>query len=213
MTSPEGRHDADVADVQRDEARAARRSLEPAERARAQTAICRLLCALAELDGGGRLGWYLPTDGEVDLEGAVATLRSGGWELLLPVVGPGRSMTFATWGPDVAVAPNQYGIPEPEHEPGDLVTATVLDAVVVPCVALDRAGHRLGFGAGYYDRALADARRTVRIGVAFEVQVVPHVEPAPWDVPLDVVVTETGVHRLDAHDPGRPVDGPGDRDR
>ena len=72
----------------------------------------------------------------------------------------------------------------------------------MPCVAVDPDGHRLGFGAGYYDRALAGAAATARIGVAFEVQVVDRLEPAPWDVPLDVVVTEARTIRPDAHDPG-----------
>ena len=67
--------------------------------------------------------------------------------------------------------------------------------VVVPCVAVDPSGNRLGFGAGYYDRALAGPSPVIRLGVAFEVQVVDRIEPAPWDVPLDVVVTESRVIR------------------
>lgn len=202
MTSPDRSRQTEVADLQRAEARSARRSLEPAVRERAQAAICGRLCSLPELGRGGRLGWYRPTDGEVDLAGAVTTLRAAHWELLLPVVGADRSMAFAPWEPDDELVPNRYGIAEPVHAPGALVPATGLDAIVVPCVAVDPAGHRLGFGAGYYDRALADGDRVVRIGVAFEAQVVAAVQPAPWDVPLNVIVTEERVLSPDGRRPG-----------
>jgi 5-formyltetrahydrofolate cyclo-ligase len=158
--------------------------------------------SLQELSRSARVGWYLATDGEVDLGPAVGALRAEGTELWLPVVGPSRSMRFAAWTTTTPLAPNRYGIAEPACSPDELVGAAELDAVVVPCVAVDPDGHRLGFGAGYYDRALAGAAATARIGVAFEVQVVERLQPAPWDVPLDVVVTEARTIRPDAHDPG-----------
>ncbi len=182
-------------------ARAARVALDGAARDRAQAAIAARLVALPGLVAGTRLGWYLPTDGEVDLDAACAPLRARGVELLLPLVGPEHSLRFAPWHDDTPLQTNRYGIDEPAHSPDQSVTAGQLDAVVVPCVAVDPAGHRIGFGAGYYDRALAPSSAR-RIGVVFEVQVVDHLEPAPWDVPLDLVLTEARELRPDAHDPG-----------
>jgi 5-formyltetrahydrofolate cyclo-ligase len=188
----------------RDRARAARRDLDPTARRSAEASLTQLLLELDELDepeapADGdrptRVALYLPTDGEVDLSGAADEVAGRGWQVLLPVIGPARSMSFAPWSPGSPLVANRYGIPEPAHDVGDLVAAQELDVVVLPCVAVDRSGHRLGFGAGYYDRALADAAATQRIGVAFEVQVVDRIDPAPWDVPLDVVVTEAGVIR------------------
>jgi 5-formyltetrahydrofolate cyclo-ligase len=182
--------------------RAARRALGDAERRRAQAAIVDRLLSLDELRRAGRVGWYLATDGEVDPIGAVDALRARGTQLWLPVVGAERSMRFAPWHRDAAMRPNRYGSVAPAGADPRAEGADELDAVVVPCVAVDESGHRVGFGAGYYDRALAGTG-AVRIGVAFELQVVAQLTPAPWDVPLDVVVTEARCVRPDAHDPGR----------
>ena len=68
--------------------------------------------------------------------------------------------------------------------------------VVVPCVAVDRSGNRLGFGAGYYDRALAaPGGRPVTVAAVFDVQLVEAVPARDWDVPMQVVVTQSSVIR------------------
>lgn len=189
-----GRTDSDAATL-RVRCRAARRGIDTTTRRAAESALAEQLLELTELSGPGQLALYLPTDGEVDLSGAADELRRRDWQLFLPVIGPERSMTFAPWSPESPMVGNRFGIAEPEHDDADLVTADALGVVIVPCVAVDRSGHRLGFGAGYYDRALATATATLRIGVAFETQVVERLRPEPWDVPLDVVVTETRVLR------------------
>jgi 5-formyltetrahydrofolate cyclo-ligase len=75
-----------------------------------------------------------------------------------------------------------------------------IDVVVLPVVGFDRRGNRLGMGAGYYDRALRrrqDAarawRRPLLVGVAFACQELPAIPASPWDVPLDLIVTERGI--------------------
>jgi 5-formyltetrahydrofolate cyclo-ligase len=101
---------------------------------------------------------------------------------------------------------NAFGIEEPAgHARVALLT---LDAVLVPLVAFDARGHRLGMGAGFYDRALRrrlDGRQTFRrprlIGVAYAIQQAAAIERAPWDVALDLVVTERGVIRCDSPPP------------
>jgi len=176
------------------------------------------MASLDELGRPGRIGWYHAADGEVDLADVVPTLRRRGWQLFLPIIGAANSMSFMEWQVGGQLVPNRFGILEPAIDPGagtegpgtegpdgsgpggsgpEVVGASALDVVVVPCVAVDPAGHRLGFGAGYYDRALAGVRRITRLGVVFEVQVVDRIDPAPWDVPLDVVVTEARVIRPD----------------
>jgi 5-formyltetrahydrofolate cyclo-ligase len=175
--------------------------MDPATRRTAQASLIEQLLGLAELArpdepaASARIGMYLATDGEVDPSSAAEQLEARGWQVLLPVIGPARSMSFAPWSPGSPVVENRFGVAEPAHDDADLVAADALRVVVVPCVAVDRSGHRIGFGAGYYDRALADASATLRVGVAFEVQVVDRIRPEPWDVPLDVVVTEAGVLR------------------
>ncbi|MFN7150538.1 MAG: 5-formyltetrahydrofolate cyclo-ligase [Microthrixaceae bacterium] len=197
-------HEPGTLDDLRRRCREARRRLGPAERTGAEAQLVDRLLALDELSGAATVAWYLPTDGEVDLRGAVDVLRARGATLWLPVIGEARSMQFARWAPDTELVVNRYGIPEPASADGsrpaaDTRRAEELDVVVVPCVAVDERGTRVGFGAGYYDRALGAVpidRRPHSIGVAFEAQVVGTLEPAPWDVPLDVVVTEARTMRV-----------------
>lgn len=189
--------------------RAARRHKVGSERSSAEEAAVELLCSLPELGAApapGRrpeqtVGWYLPIDGELDPGGAAGRLRARGWTLLLPVVGADRDMSFVRWEPGDELIENRFGIAEPARSDRPRLAASDLDVVLVPCVAVDPAGNRLGFGAGFYDRALAGTD-AVRIGLAFEVQVVDRLEPEPWDVPLDVIVTEERTLRPDANDPG-----------
>jgi len=93
------------------------------------------------------------------------------------------------------LAPGAFGILEPK--PGHLrpVPLQRADLVLVPLVAWDEKGHRLGYGAGYFDRALARARRVTKVGLALESQRLPQIPESRHDVPLDIVVTEKRVVR------------------
>lgn len=105
---------------------------------------------------------------------------------------PDGSLTFRRWTASTVLRRSGLGVPEPvdteDFPVGDL------DVLVVPAVAVDRRGNRLGFGAGFYDRALTRrSRGALLVGAVHSVQVVDELEPEPWDVPLDIVVTEKGV--------------------
>jgi len=181
----------------RSQLRARRRQVAPARRAAAERDLVARLESLPELAGPGRLATYVAADGELDPAGAVELLRRRGWTVHLPVVGTERDMAFVAWEHGDELTPNRYGIPEPPaHRPQR--TAGELDVVLVPCVALDRSGNRLGFGAGFYDRALQDvasAPTPVRIGVVWDDGIVDGLDPHALDVPMHVVVTERRVLR------------------
>jgi 5-formyltetrahydrofolate cyclo-ligase len=83
-----------------------------------------------------------------------------------------------------------YGIREPKARLIRPVLQGEIDAVVIPAVAFDRQGHRLGYGGGYYDRFLPDAPRAERIGIAFARQIVAAIPADPHDVTMDRIVTE-----------------------
>ena len=83
-----------------------------------------------------------------------------------------------------------YGIREPQEDLIRPVPPEEIDAVVVPAVAFDRRGHRLGYGGGYYDRFLPGASRATRIGVAFARQIVTEIPADPHDVRMDRIMTE-----------------------
>ena len=200
MTDPSDRLRDPPETALRSDLRARRRGLRPHDRTVATTAIIDRLLGLPELGprmGTGRanVGLFSATDGEVDLTSMAPVLRSRGWRTFLPLVGDDRSMTFASWTGDDTLVPGRFDISVPAR-PTEQVLVGELDVVVVPCVAVDLAGNRLGFGAGFYDRALAArAPSTVLLAPVFDFCVVERIEPRPWDVPVDVVVTEVREHR------------------
>lgn len=158
-------------------------------------AVAHTLGTHEELRQAHKIGLYVANDGEVDLAPLAVELSRANKQLALPVVGEQKVMDFYRYQPGDELAPNRFHIPEPA--PGaDLVEGSTLDLVLVPMVAFDDAGNRLGMGVGYYDRYLARLGREARprtIGIAHQVQ---HSEiPLPtesWDMPLDCVVTEAG---------------------
>lgn len=198
MVSPSDTPDAaSPIDAARAAGLAARSALDPDERASATAAVVQRVLDLAELQSPGVRGVVagsVSVQGEIDLSDALDALRARGWRIALPVVGGGDPgvMRFRIHRSGDPLVVGRFGIPVPA--PGGLpeLTAADLDVVIAPCVAVDEAGTRVGFGAGYYDRALADpTERPLVVVAAFEVQVVRDALAArPWDVAGDVVVTD-----------------------
>src|SRR6202011_6370566 len=120
-------------------------------------------------------------------------LAAAGARLALPVVaGRGKPLIMRAWGFGEPLAAGVWGIREPK--PAAPVLAP--DIVIVPLLAFDRAGQRIGYGAGYYDLTLARlraAKTIVAVGLAFAAQEVPAVPFTPRDEPLDLVLTEEEV--------------------
>jgi len=91
-----------------------------------------------------------------------------------------------------------FGIPEPAATT-PIVPLASIEVVLVPGLGFDARGYRLGWGKGYYDFTLAESSHALRIGLAFECQVVPEV-PHEWnDMPVDIIVTEDGIRRCSVH--------------
>ena len=159
---------------------------------RASEVVVRRLLALPELAGRLRIGAYLGVRGEVDPS---ALCHVDHLEVALPVTTVGEPLRFVV--PSGPLEEGPYGILQPGE--GTEVVPLDLDVVVLPAVAVDRSGHRVGHGAGFYDRTFADRRdRTpppVLIGVCHSFQVVENLDAGPWDVPLDLVVTDAGIIR------------------
>ena len=135
---------------------------------------------------GGAIAGYVAHRGEPDILPFLLRAHELGVVVALPRVREQGRMRFAAWHPDMALAPGALGIPQPAAGADEIVPATVL----TPLVAFDRGGHRLGQGAGYYDRWFAAHPRAMRIGIAWSVQEVPALPRDEWDVPLHAVVTE-----------------------
>lgn len=170
-------------------------------RARSEAASVRLL-GLAELarPRGLAVAGYVAAKGEIDPALALADVAARGAVVALPRVSaeaPRLRFHRADAGPLVAGA---FGLLEPAATAAEL-GPEALDVVIVPGLAFDAEGRRLGFGGGYYDGAFATVapgsgnRRAVRSGLAFDFQIVPRCPAGAADVPVDAVVTEARVLR------------------
>ena len=183
--------------------RMVRRRMPAGERAAAERAIRRELQRLGLWRRGRRIGVYLGMPGEVNLRPAFDDAWARGALLYVPRIRNRRSgeMSFVPLYPGAPMRRNGFGIEEPAGE--GRIALLGLDAVLVPLVAFDARGHRLGMGAGFYDRALRrrldrsqSFRRPRLLGIAYAIQQAAAIERAPWDVALDLVVTERGILRF-----------------
>jgi 5-formyltetrahydrofolate cyclo-ligase len=184
-----------------------RRRAQPVrERLDAAAAVAsHLLPELAAFEG--RIAGYWAIGGELPLHAVQANLPAT-LRWCLPVLHEDGRLRFREWSAGQALEPNRHGIPEPAA--GPLRAADELAVVLVPLLAFDAKGDRLGQGGGWYDRSFA-FRRTERdhapspdrtlvprlIGIAYDCQQVDALEAADWDVPLDAVVTPSAFHRFD----------------
>lgn len=178
----------------RQDMRRRRQALEPLSQRAAAEAATNHLTHLPAWPGARRIALYLANDGEVDTGPLAARCRDSGKQLFLPVIDQRNLLQFAEWVDGVELLPNRYGIPEPPDSSARCPAAE-LDILVLPLVAWDRGGGRLGMGGGFYDRALAGIDGPVLVGLAHALQEVPQVPRDDWDITLDFVVTDSALHQ------------------
>jgi 5-formyltetrahydrofolate cyclo-ligase len=173
----------------RSAALARRDGLGDAPRAAAAEAIARRGLPI-DIKSGAVVAGYSPIRSEIDPTPLMRMLAALDARLALPaVIARGKSLVFRAWSPNDKLMVGPLGIPEPSPAAAELVP----DIMLVPLAAFDRAGHRIGYGAGHYDVTLAHLRKAnavVAIGLAFAVQEVEAVPMQPHDVALDYVLTE-----------------------
>ncbi len=135
------------------------------------------------------LFWPIVSRHEVDLRPLDATLRARGVRIAYPAIDADTNvMTFRFVDDVSALEDKGYGFMEPS---ADAPIATALDAIIVPAIAVDPTGHRIGYGAGYYDRTLPSlAPPAVSIAVAYDWQLVAEVPATEGDVRVAWVVTD-----------------------
>jgi len=139
---------------------------------------------------------YCAIGSEANPMSILAQRHALGIPCYLPMMTRAKTLLFGRWSPKDTLVPNRFGIPQPGSS--DRVVAEDLEVIVVPLVAFDKQGNRLGTGGGYYDRSLSFLLKSKRptkpwiIGAAFGMQQVDVLPVQQWDVPLDSVVTEDG---------------------
>jgi 5-formyltetrahydrofolate cyclo-ligase len=145
---------------------------------------------LARLAGLARVAAYVPIGSEPGSLDLLDRLRERGTVVLLPIVGPNHALSWAVYLGAKALTTGPWGLREPaanDAEPAGLDTA---EAILVPALAVDRRGHRLGRGAGYYDRALRRVPAAVPVAALLhDGELVRQLPADPWDRPVTAAVT------------------------
>ena len=136
---------------------------------------------------------FMPLASEINPLPLMQMLAGQGARLALPAIaGRGQPLAMRAWALGAPLDRGQWGIREPKPEAAEVEP----DILLVPLLAFDRAGHRVGYGAGYYDLTIAQLRvrkPVIAVGLAFAVQEVPAVPATPRDSRLDLVLTEREV--------------------
>jgi 5-formyltetrahydrofolate cyclo-ligase len=141
------------------------------------------------------IGFCWPYKAEPDTRFFLHAMRRRGARTALPVVvEKKRPLEFREWWPGATTTPGVFDLPIPQG------TAVLRPrALLVPPVGIDAQGYRLGYGGGFFDITLAAAvPQPLKIAVAFELSRMPTIYPLPHDIPMDFVVTEKGVQRVEA---------------
>jgi 5-formyltetrahydrofolate cyclo-ligase len=164
----------------------------------ASAAVCKLVTALPAFARAKRIALYSALPGEIDPAALGETVRARGGETAYPRVERRDPPTLSFKRAGAAeLTVGKFGVAEPAADAPALALAEV-ELAIVPGLAFDDGGHRLGFGRGYYDAALADAPNVLRIGVCHEFQKLPSVPRSSRDQAVDILVTPAGARATGA---------------
>ena len=139
------------------------------------------------------LASYVSISNEVDTHTLIDRALESGKRVAVPVVEPNRTLIHLEIRSMAELKPSGFGLLEPSGKDGAVVPPGAFDIVLVPGLAFDRAGNRVGFGAGYYDRFLSLAH-AFKIGLAYDFQLFDRLPHGPRDIPMDLVITESEVY-------------------
>jgi 5-formyltetrahydrofolate cyclo-ligase len=168
------------------------------EQAKKARQLMRIIVQLPKFIHSQCLAAYWPNDSEINPLGILAVAHEMGKSCYLPRLTPDPivHMQFMEYHPGDCLTANHLGILEPSLENRKSIPPKSLDVVLVPLVAFDKKGHRLGMGKGYYDYTFAFHKtdpnpQPFLLGIAYDLQRVSELPAEEWDIPLDGVATET----------------------
>ena len=185
-----------------------RRDIDEQSRYEAAASLAEHVRTCPQFANSRHIAFYLPNDGEIDLRPLLLTAWEMGKRCYLPVLGMRHEsrMWFMPFEPGDPLLPNRYGILEPPLCRDSRRSKNwMLDLVLVPLVAFDPLGHRLGMGGGFYDRTFAYLhtrqywRKPHLMGTGFSLQRVAQLPVNHWDIPLDSMATENGIEVFARH--------------
>lgn len=168
------------------------------QQAHADSLLDRLM-ALPCVQSAQHIAAYIAIRGEISLTPAMQQLSDAGKQFYLPVLRENSSMHFAPWAPGEPLLKKGFGLLEPDVPESSWRPAERLDLVLAPLVVFDSDCNRIGQGGGYYDRTFAfrkshAIKAPVLLGVAHESQREAKLAVQPWDVPLDMIATDSTLY-------------------
>lgn len=181
----------------RQQIRRLRQNLSTDTQQKHSSALCQHIIKHKKYRNSSHVACYLANDGEIDPSPLIEHAWFAGKQVYLPVLSPIKnSLYFAPYEQNTRFKHNRFNIAEPICHPSNWVKAAQLDLLLLPLVAFDENGNRVGMGGGFYDRTLAYLqhrrywRKPVLMGLAHELQKVAPLETQRWDIPLDCIITE-----------------------
>lgn len=179
----------------REAMRTRRRRMSPKQRNRKSEAVAERLARLEVIRSGATICFYLATAEEVETRPLVAQALEVGCRVVVPrVAAEGHLELYAIEDLEADLKVGAFGIEEPCGSGAAPLEAEAVDCFVVPGVVFDPAGHRYGFGRGYYDRLLARrVPESVVVALAFDLQLLPALPAEAHDVPVDFICTESRI--------------------
>ncbi|MGB0448981.1 MAG: 5-formyltetrahydrofolate cyclo-ligase [Porticoccaceae bacterium] len=178
-----------------------RRVLTSAQQQSAAENLAALISQQASFLRAKRIGLYLANDGEIDPSILMGIALNANKTCFLPIIHPLQfnRLYFGEYRNGDSLETNRFGIPEPKFNSTAIAPLWTLDLILLPLVAFDRSGNRIGMGGGFYDRTLAavasQPRRPTLIGLAHHCQEVESISQQSWDIPLDQIVTDLEIIR------------------
>ena len=189
--------------VLRKQIRQQRCALSDSEREHAAFLLCERIASTRAFKQSKHIAFYLANDGEMELTLLIQHAWQQGKHVYLPVLAEPNTqrLWFIPYTSESKLKNNRFGIPEPIHSRKTRLRKTLsLDLILMPLVAFDEQGNRVGMGGGFYDRTLAFLRQRKYwhkpnlLGVAYEFQKQKQLETNPWDIPLQSIATEQSLY-------------------
>lgn len=183
--------------------RTQRNLLSATEQLKHSKTLCQNITSQKTYKNSQNIACYLANDGEIDPFLFIEHASFLGKNIYLPVISPlKKCLYFAPYTENSKLKLNRFKIPEPVCHPSQWKTASQLDLLLLPLVAFDLQGNRIGMGGGFYDRTLAYLKnrhywkKPILMGLAHEVQRAEQISAQNWDIPLNHIVTEKQRYKI-----------------
>lgn len=161
---------------------------------KASHSICHTIENLDCFHKAKHIALYQALNGEIDLMQIWKIAQENGKTCYFPVVNDNLTLAFLPATSNTSFQTNRFGIAEPQGDQRHAIAPNMLDLILLPLVAFDEHGTRLGMGSGCYDRTLKDIQKPILIGVAYDFQKQCLIERKPWDVPLTATITQHKIY-------------------